>query len=338
MHTSQTSSSVDEQALTDHLPSLSAAFLELLRCPACGGHLIPSPTGLDCDSAACRRQYPVVDGVPVLIDDENSVFAISDVVSGKGSNAWTDSTLKRLVRPLLPTISKNVRATRYYARFAQELLAQTPSPRVLVVGSGVAREGMAVLEANPAIQILDTDVVFSPLARVVCDGHRLPFADGSFDGVVMQAVLEHVIDPWRCVAEAHRVLRPRGLVFGETPFMQQVHGREFDFNRFSHLGHRRLFRHFDEIESGASCGPGMALAWAWEYFLLSFSGSPISRRVAQLFARATAFPLKYFDHFLVDRPAALDAASGFCFIGRRSDDVLPDKELIRGYRGGMHGG
>jgi len=272
----------------------------------------------------------------VLIDDESSVFSIADVVRGRNSTGWTEqSKLKRLVRPLVPTISKNVRAERYYARFAQELLAQIRHPRVLVVGSGVAREGMAVLESNPTIEILDTDVVFSPLARVVCDGHRLPFADGSFDGVVMQAVLEHVIDPWRCVAEAHRVLKPRGLVYGETPFMQQVHGREFDFTRFSHLGHRRLFRQFDEIESGASCGPGMALAWAWEYFLMSFSSTPLTRRVAQLMARVTAFPFKYFDHVLVDRPAALDAASGVCFIGRRSDSVLDDRKLIQGYRGGM---
>ncbi len=84
--------------------------------------------------------------------------------------------------------------------------------------------------------------------------------DESFDGVICQAVLEHVLDPYRCVEEIHRVLRPNGLVYAETPFMQQVHGGTHDFTRFTHLGHRRLFRKFAEVDSGVVCGPGMALA------------------------------------------------------------------------------
>ena len=34
----------------------------------------------------------------------------------------------------------------------------------------------------------------------------------SFDGVMIQAVLEHVLEPTRVVAEIHRVLKPDGLL------------------------------------------------------------------------------------------------------------------------------
>jgi SAM-dependent methyltransferase len=152
--------------------------------------------------------------------------------------------------------------------------------------------------------------------------------------VIVQAVLEHVVDPYRCVREVHRVLKTGGLVYAETPFMQQVHGRQFDFTRFTLLGHRRLFREFEELDSGAACGPGMALAWSFQYFLLSFSTTRSVRVVLRGVSSFATFFLKYFDRFLIDRPGALDAASGFYFLGRRCERSLSDKELITLYRGG----
>jgi len=144
-----------------------------------------------------------------------------------------------------------------------------------------------------------------------------------------------VTDPYKCVEEIHRVLKPQGLVYAETPFMQQVHLGRYDFTRFTHLGHRRLFRRFEEIHSGAMCGPGMALAWAYRYFLLSFARSKLLRAFLTVFSSLTAFYFKYFDHFLINKPGALDAASGYYFIGERSDRILSDRELIRLYRGAM---
>ena len=55
------------------------------------------------------------------------------------------------------------------------------------------------------------------------------------------------------------VYKDDGLVYADTPFMQQVHMGRYDFTRFTYLGHRRLFRKFEEIDSGAVSGPAMAL-------------------------------------------------------------------------------
>jgi hypothetical protein len=152
--------------------------------------------------------------------------------------------------------------------------------------------------------------------------------------VIIQAVLSNVVDPYRAVDEIHRVLKPDGLVYSEVPFVQQVCLGPYDFHRFTLLGVRRLFRRFTEIESGAQCGPGMAAAWSYQYLLWSAMRSHRGRVWSRLFARMTGFWLLWFDRFLIDRPAALDAASGLYFMGRRSADALSDRDLIALYRGG----
>lgn len=111
----------------------------------------------------------------------------------------------------------------------------------------------------PGLRLINVDPAPTSSAEIFCDGHDLPFRDGTFDAVIVQAVLEHVLDPHRCVAEIHRVLQPDGLVYSETPFMQQVHMKGVDFTRYTHVGHRRLFREFAELESGVVAGPGTAL-------------------------------------------------------------------------------
>jgi SAM-dependent methyltransferase len=189
----------------------------------------------------------------------------------------------------------------------------------------------------PASRIVGSDLFLYPATNVVCDAQRIPFADETFDGVTVIAVLEHVADPERAVAEIHRVLRPGGIVLAETPFMQQVHGGAFDFTRYTDLGHRRLFRRFEEIERGACGGPGMALAWAYRYFLATLvGGSARTKRAVTAFAYLTSFWLRFFDRWLIARPEALDAASGLYFLGRKSDATIRDRALIGQYRGAVH--
>ncbi len=94
-----------------------------------------------------------------------------------------------------------------------------------------------------------------------------------------------------------------------------------------------MFRGFEEIGSGATAGSGTALAWSYQYFLLSFVRTTFARSAVKGIARLTSFWLKYFDYFLLDRPGSLDAASGYFFLGRKCSEVLPDRQLIALYRG-----
>jgi SAM-dependent methyltransferase len=58
----------------------------------------------------------------------------------------------------------------------------------------------------------------APRPGAVADAEGLPLADASVDVVVLSAVLEHVLDPRRAVAEAKRVLRPGGRLVVYVPW------------------------------------------------------------------------------------------------------------------------
>jgi ubiquinone/menaquinone biosynthesis C-methylase UbiE len=71
------------------------------------------------------------------------------------------------------------------------------------------------------------------------DVERLPFGDGSFDGVLLGGIVHHLPDPSRCAAEVHRVLRPGGrfVAFDPNrmnPFMYLYRDRSSPF--YSRLG------------------------------------------------------------------------------------------------------
>jgi uncharacterized protein YbaR (Trm112 family) len=308
---------------------------QLLRCPVCRSDLRTVNEGLTCRNHQCGAAFPVVRGVPILINEKLSVFPIEDFVRERETffRAPRKPSLRKAIDRLVPQISSNVRASQNYARFVGLLTAQTRLPRVLVLGGSRLGAGMQSLAECPSIQLVETDVSFGPRTVLICDAHDIPFPDRTFDGVVAQAVLEHVVDPYRCVEEMHRVLKGRGLVYAETAFMQQVHGGAYDFTRFTALGHRRVFRRFEEVGSGAVCGPGMALASAYTSFLVSLAGTRLAGRLAGLLGRLSSFCLKYFDSYLVERPEALGAASALYFMGRKSTDVISDREIVALYRG-----
>jgi hypothetical protein len=58
---------------------------------------------------------------------------------------------------------------------------------VLILGGHVAGEGMEVVLGSPHLEFVETDVQFGPRGALICDGHDLPFADATFDGVIVQA-------------------------------------------------------------------------------------------------------------------------------------------------------
>lgn len=309
---------------------LSKDIQENLLCPLTKGKLTEKSDYLESVINPDIR-YPIIDGIPILINDKNSLFSIDDFV--QRANTTFDikkSNLRRFLGNLVPTIGVNIKARQNFDEIAAMLPVRS---KILVIGGSIMGEGMDTLYAADAFELVGADVSFGPHVKVICDAHDLTFEDELFDCVVVQAVLEHVLDPQRCVREIHRVLKPAGLVYAETPFMQQVHMKQYDFTRFSHLGHRRLFRCFEEIKSGPACGPGMALAYSYTYFLRSFASAPSMVRILTVFARLTSFFWKYFDYYLIDKPGSFDAASGYFFMGRKSNQPLADRELMAQFRG-----
>ncbi len=65
------------------------------------------------------------------------------------------------------------------------------------------------------------------------DGHQLPFADNSFDGVLASEVFEHVFDLDQALSEISRVLRPGGKLLATCPFVWSLHEQPYDYARYT---------------------------------------------------------------------------------------------------------
>lgn len=313
-------------------PESSVATLaDIIRCPVTGEPLrlrdgyLQTPAG--------ERRYDVTSGVLVLLADERSLFDVGAV-----QHSARPSPLRKARGWLRRRLTANRISAENLRRVSQLLrpsaeASASPRRRVLVVGGGILGFGVEQLLGHDWLELIETDVYFGPRTTIVCDAHDLPFVDGSFDAVVAQAVLEHVIDPARVVAEIHRVLAPGGLIYSEIPFMQQVHEGAYDFTRWTLGGHRRLLRDFDEIAAGAVGGPGEALAWSVRSFALAMAGDSAAIRtlVATLSLVAT-LPLRWADRLLGDRPAGVDGACGTYLLGRRREHPRSDQDIVAAYR------
>lgn len=114
--------------------------------------------------------------------------------------------------------------------------------------------------------LVDTVVAadVAPVASLdaVAAAGRLPFRSGCFDTVLSTQVLEHVEDPQRAVAEAHRVLRPHGHLIVTVPFLYPVHEEPYDFQRFTHYGLRSMLEDagFEVVHLDAEGGPALLFA------------------------------------------------------------------------------
>jgi uncharacterized protein YbaR (Trm112 family) len=307
-------------------------FESLLACPLCHADLYKADNSYRCRNDICKQGYPVINGIPILIAESLSTFTIS---AYRQQIRTHSGRLKKRLRSFIPRISANFVASKNLEEFGERLLLENPCPLVLVLGGAEVGAGMQGLLRNKRIKCIETDIVIGSRTEIVCDASYIPMKPESVDGVVIQAVLEYIPDPAQTVAEIYRVLKPRGIVYSEMPFMQDVHGGRYDFTRLTHLGHLRLYRHFTELQSGACAGPATALAWALQNFFLSFVKSPWQRDLTKIASGLLFFWLKYFDYLLARTPGGLDAATGTFLLAQKSDRIMADRELIARYRGAV---
>ncbi len=147
--------------------------------------------------------------------------------------------------------------------------------RVLDVGCAQGVVSM-MLKGNDQTWVhLDPDFANLPVARPVLGpvlihnaGLSLPFADDSFDDVLLLDILEHVDDDRALLTEAVRVLRPGGRAAVSTP----ISGGFFLFNRLKKCfgltpeiyGHKREGYSLDQLHSLAQ-GCGLEVEYRGSY-------------------------------------------------------------------------
>jgi SAM-dependent methyltransferase len=306
--------------LSAKMTCIASSLRDLLRCPQCFS-LALNESGTHIQCADCRSRYPIFAGRPVLLVPDHALFpqaAYEHARPRARGGAWRSGSV-------------NLSARRCLGDLAHRL-ARRRGPRVLLLGSGTQRTVLAdQIDASIVAVDIDRDADVDAFA----DAHALPFRNGCFDAVIATAVLEHVLRPEAAMAEITRVLASDGLLYSEVPFMQQVHEGAYDFTRYTLSGHRRLAERFEEIESGAVAGPGTALMWAVEHFLLALlDGRPARRNLVKGGVRVLLGWLRTVDPYIAERAAALDGASCTYFYGQLVEGAaVGDREIVSGYRG-----
>ncbi|MDY6921292.1 MAG: class I SAM-dependent methyltransferase [Pseudomonadota bacterium] len=303
------------------------AAMALYCCPRTGMPLHKEGDRLVVEALEDGPRYDIVDGYPVLVDYERSVLEkssvqrLSSVVARHDYGGWK-ARIKRLVSPPKDITADNV-------DHLLRLIRRDDRPaKVLVVGGGSRGQNMEPLYEDPRIELVAFDIYASPWVQFVADAHQIPLPSGYFDAVVIQAVLEHVLQPQQVVAEIYRVLKNNGVVYAETPFLQHVHEGAYDFTRFTESGHRFLFRHFDRIDSGFSAGAGTQLLWSLDNFSRGLSRSRFVSKLVKL----VFFWLRYCDRWIPDA-YNIDAASGVFFLGRKRAVAVDGRTIIAHYLG-----
>ncbi len=146
------------------------------------------------------------------------------------------------LRDLISNDYRNPRATDAFRR-----VFCSPTARYVSIGGGPNR---------PSSWLINVNIAREANVDVLGDVYALPFADASVDALYCEALLEHLREPARAIGEMSRVLKPGGLVYAVTPFLQPYHGYPDHFQNYTLLGHEELFRAgaFAVEESGACVG------------------------------------------------------------------------------------
>lgn len=111
-------------------------------------------------------------------------------------------------------------------------LADRPVDRVLDVGGGPGRAAQTLdadlrVVVDPAVGMLQQARTHG-LETVCGDGSRLPVQSASVDAVVVSDALHHIADQRATLREAHRVLRPGGVLVVREFDPTTLHGRTLE--------------------------------------------------------------------------------------------------------------
>lgn len=205
---------------------------------------------------------------------------------------------------------KNPITSDYVPYRPKHLKALLDGKTVLDVGSGDRR-------LNKHTTTLD--IMPFPNVDIVADASDMPLPTGVFDTCWCEAVLEHVKEPEKVVAEMFRVLKPGGYVFAVIPFVHKYHEHPNDYQRYSIPGIEELFKDFKKVEIGVYRGPTSALlSFITEYFtLFTFSKNKRLNFLVKGFAMLNLFWLVYLDKLLCRNPRAHELANALYYIGQK---------------------
>ena len=239
-----------------------------LACPQCGGSLEHADAVLRC--SGCGASYPLVEGVPVLLRESLSE-------QHRHQRAYFDAEFSGYEEYRL----ENWRLSFIERIFTAVGVLDGGKPYLDV---GVGGSGATVIEAaRRSIDAVGCDLSVAGVVAarrfaadqgverharfVVCAAERLPFPDGTFGSASAVALLEHLDDDSRAVAELARVVRPGSRVWLTVPHAFRYipppvwplywwhdrrigHKRHYDERRLAELCAEHGLQHVETFFSG----------------------------------------------------------------------------------------
>jgi SAM-dependent methyltransferase len=279
--------------------------IDKLRCVECNKPLkLLSPKKLVCGN---KHWFKVVNNIPILLSKHSNLTLLQSLTTSSGETMKDEyelsqkAILKQIVKKL--TTVPNISMEMFDSEMLFNRLTDNDNPRVFVVsiGGGPARDRKTIVNLN-----IDT----YPNVEIVGDAHHLPFKDNSVDGVVINAVLEHLEHPQIAVNEIFRVLKKGGYVLAETPFLQHYHGYPFHFQTYTLTGHNFLFRQFTILQSGAVGGPFGTAATLLSNIPEDLITNKYIRKLVLYVLGICLLPMRMLDIFFKNNPNIFKITTG----------------------------
>ncbi len=311
-----------------------------LRCPGCQKSIDYSETRIVCPS--CKSSYVVFNGIPILVHEEHSYLKARTILEDFCNSA--ERTEPRIYKKVIfkilnfsPTIYSRKRMQEIgliFSEFISEYTIKTGNHhlRILVLGGGTSGNIFNSMKFSTECEVIVSDIYLSNVVDIVCDGTNIPFEDNTFDVILAEGVLEHVIKPDLLVDETHRTLKKNGLVLISTPFMLGVHMPVADYQRWSRLGLIGLFRKFTVVECKQIEGVLVAIAYMISYLMMTLSPQKF-KVVTKLLINFLVGFFKYIDPLVRNLQQSEDVCASLYYVGTKSDFEILDYEVNSRFTG-----
>lgn len=89
--------------------------------------------------------------------------------------------------------------------------------------------------------------LFSPIVDVKADILDLPFEDNSFDVIICNHVLEHIVDDRKAMSELYRVMKPSGWGILQVPMKNSLEKTYEDFTITDPKERQKHFGQYDHV-------------------------------------------------------------------------------------------